>query len=245
MPDKRTHRGPHPDDEKLFAPGTIPALQAAVADFSLLLTKGYAEKSSLKLVGDRFSLTERQRLAIMRSACSDQHLISRQQRQVKIADLANQPIAIDGYNILITIEAAISGGIIFKGRDGCYRDLASIHGTYRKVTETIPAVQFIGNFLKEANIPKVRWLLDSPVSNSGRLKTLIGELARKNNWNWEIELLFSPDAELTRTNLTAASSDSVILDGCKSWLNLATEIIKTKLSSTKIIDLSASDTTQK
>jgi hypothetical protein len=238
MPDKRIHRGPHPADEKLFAPGAIPNLRAAVADFSLLLTKGYAQKSALKLVGDRFSLTERQRLAIMRSACADRQLISRKQREVKIADLANQPIAIDGYNILITVEAAMSGGVIFNGRDGCYRDLASIHGTYRKVTETIPAVKLIGRFLKDAGVPKARWLLDSPVSNSGRLKTLIGELARENAWDWEIELLFSPDAELTRTDLTVATSDSVVLDGCKKWLNLATEIIKTQLPSATIIDLS-------
>jgi hypothetical protein len=238
MPDKRIHRGPHPDDEKLFAPGQIPNLRAAVADFSLLLTKGYADKSALKLVGDRFSLTERQRMAVMRNACSDQQLASRRQRELKITDIAGRPIMLDGYNVLITIEAAMSGGLIFKGRDGCCRDLASIHGTYRKVTETIPAVELIGNFLKDAAIPKSRWLLDSPVSNSGRLKTLIGDLARRNDWNWEIELLFSPDAVLTKTDLTVASSDSVVLDGCKSWLNLATEIINTNLPSATIIDLS-------
>jgi len=154
MPDKRTHRGPHPADEKLFAPDSISKLRMALADFSLLLTKGYAEKSALKLVGDRFSLTERQRLAIMRSACSDQQLASRNQRCIALGNLAGQSIAIDGYNILITVEAAMSGGVIFKGRDGCFRDLASIHGTYRKVTETIPAVQLIGNFLVEIDASK-------------------------------------------------------------------------------------------
>jgi len=239
MPDKRTHRGPHPADAKLFANDNIEALRSALADFSLLLTKGYAEKSALKLVCDRFSLTERQRLAIMRSACSDQHLSSRKQRVVQISELTSKPIVADGYNILITIEAAMSGGIIFKGRDGCFRDLASIHGTYRKVTETIPAMQLIGEFLKEIGVVKVRWLLDSPVSNSGRLKTLIGELARKNNWNWEIELLLSPDYELIRTEQIVASSDSVVLDGCKKWTNLATEIIKQKLPSAKVIDLTS------
>jgi len=238
MPDKRTHRGPHPADEKLFAESKISDLRSALADFSLLLTKGYAEKSALKLVGDRFSLTERQRLAIMRSACSDQHLSSRKQCEVKISDLANQPIVIDGYNILITIEAAMSGGVIFKGRDGCFRDLASIHGTYRKVTETIPAVQLIGEFLKETGVVKVLWLLDSPVSNSGRLKTLIGKLAAKNKWYWDIELLLSPDYELMRTEEIIASSDSVVLDGCRKWVNLATEIIKQKLPSANVIDLS-------
>ncbi len=240
MPDKRTHRGPHPADEKLFAANRICDLQSAIADFSLLLTKGYAEKSALKLVGDRLSLTERQRLAIMRSACSDQQLVSRNQRCIAIENLAGQPIAIDGYNVLITIEAAMSGGVIFKGRDGCFRDLASIHGTYRKVTETIPAVRLIGEFLGEIGAAETLWLLDSPVSNSGRLKTLIGELARESNWDWEIELLLSPDAELKKTAAVVASSDSVVLDRCKRWVNLGTEIIKKKLASARVIDLSGS-----
>ncbi len=241
MPDKRSHRGPHPADEKLFAPAAISDLRSALADYSLLLTKGYAEKSALKLVGDKFSLTERQRLAVMRSACSDQQIANRIGKHIEAKNLAGESIAVDGYNVLITIEAAMSGGVIFKGRDGCFRDLASIHGTYRKVTETIPAVRMIGEFLLGLGTDKVQWLLDSPVSNSGRLKTLIGELAEQNNWNWEIELLLSPDAELIKTDLIVASSDSVILDGCRRWVNLATEIIKQKLPSAWIIDLVTED----
>ncbi len=238
MPDKRTHRGPHPDDGKLFAPEAIIGLRAALADYSLLLTKGYAEKSALKLVGDKFSLTERQRLAVMRSACSDQQLELRNRRRIPTEELAGRDIAVDGYNVLITIEAAMSSGVIFRGRDGCLRDLASIHGTYRKVTETIPAVELIGRFLREFHAGRVLWLLDRPVSNSGRLKTLIGELAQKNGWGWQIELALSPDAELKRTELVVASSDSVVLDGCKQWTNLAAEIITQKLPSATIIELS-------
>ena len=215
----------------------IADLRAALADFSLLLTKGYAGKSSLKLVGDRFSLTQRQRLAIMRSACSDGQLASRSRRCLRLKDIASELIAVDGYNLLITVEAAMSGACIFKGRDGCFRDLASIHGTYRKVTETIPAVRLIGEFLKEIDAGRALWFLDSPVSNSGRLKTLIGEIARENNWNWDVELLLSPDAELKKTAAVVASSDSVVLDSCQRWANLAAEIITKKLPSATIIDL--------
>ena len=132
----------------------------------------------------------------------------------------------------------MSGGVVFKGRDGCFRDLASIHGTYRKVTETIPAVELIGGFLKEIGVGKALWLLDSPVSNSGRLKTLIGELARENDWDWEIQLLLSPDSELIKTTAVVVSSDSVVLDGCKRWVNLARAIIEEKLPETHLIDLS-------
>jgi len=237
MPDKRTHRGPHPADEKLFDATAISGLRSAVSDLSLLLTKGYAQKSALKLVCDRFSLAERQRLAVMRSACSDQQLASRSERLVPAENLAGKPLAVDGYNVLITVEAAMSGGWIFKGRDGCYRDLASIHGTYRKVAETIPAVRLIGDFLRDIGAGEVLWLLDRPVSNSGRLKTLIGELAQKNGWNWQVELLLSPDAGLKKTDLLVATSDSVVLDGCRRWVNLAAKIVKQKLPTARTVDL--------
>jgi hypothetical protein len=242
----------------LFAPALLPRLRQAVADFSMLLTKGYAEKSALKLVGDRFSLTQRQRLAVMRSSCSDQQRDSRRARCVPVETLAGQPIAVDGYNLLITIEAALSGGLIFQGRDGCFRDLASIHGTYHRVEETIPAVKLIGEFLtairvsrvegvppsnrgqdaRDTSVAQVLWLLDSPVSNSGRLKTLIGQLARENNWPWEIRLTISPDAELSKMDTIVVSTDSVVLDACAHWTNLATEIITRRLPASTVVDLS-------
>jgi hypothetical protein len=236
MPDKREHRGQHPADEKLFSKEALPGLRQAVVDYSLLLTKGYAETSALKLVGDRFELTQRQRLAVMRCSCSDQQLANRKDKQIGISEITGQSIAVDGYNLLITIEAAMSGGLIFVGRDGCCRDLASIHGTYRKVIETIPAIELIGDFLQQAKITEALWFLDSPVSNSGRLKTLIRKIAENHGWNWEIQLVTSPDAVLIKGDTIAVSSDSVVIDGCKKWVNLTGEIIKVKLPSSKIID---------
>jgi len=240
MTDTRNHRGQNPMDAKLFSEKQLPELRQAVKDYSLLLSKGYAEKSSLKLVGDRFNLTERQRIAVMRCGCSDEQVEVRKSKQLETKDIAEQEIAIDGYNLLITIEAAMSGGLIFAGRDGCYRDLASIHGTYRKVTETIPAVKLIGQFLKKIGVAEAVWLLDSPVSNSGRLKTLIRELAEENRWNWTITLAISPDAILIKTDVPVVSSDSVILDSCLKWVNLGAEIIKSELSAAKIIDINTS-----
>jgi len=221
----------------LFSAEAIGDLRAALADYSLLLTKGYAAKSALKLVGDRFALAQRQRLALMRCACSDQQRAARKACRVESPALAGETLVIDGYNVLITIEAALSQGIIFGGRDGCYRDLASVHGTYRKVHETVPAVQLIGAFLKEKSVREARWLLDSPVSNSARLKTVIRELAEKDAWNWQVELLLSPDVELKQTDLMVATSDSVVLDHCKRWINLTTEIIEQKLPCAQVIDL--------
>ena len=108
MPDTRRHRGPHPEDAELFAPAVWPALRAAVADLSWLLSRGYAENSALKLVGDRLQLTERQRIAVMRPTCSDQALQHRHQTQVPAERLAGERLDIDGFNVLTTVEAALA-----------------------------------------------------------------------------------------------------------------------------------------
>lgn len=108
-----------------------------------LLSRGYADKSSLKIVGDRYALTQRQRLAVMRASCSDSRLETRSSKQVSPEFAGGQPLMVDGYNLLITIEAALAGAPLFICRDGAIRDLASIHGTYRKVEETLPAIVVI------------------------------------------------------------------------------------------------------
>ncbi len=238
MPDKRTHRGAHPRDAALFAPEKIDAIRSAGADFSLLLGKGYADKSSLKLVGDRYNLTHRQRLAVMRSACSKQQFKSRKSKQIDTNRISGKRIVIDGYNLLITIEAALAKGIIILCQDGCYRDLASVHGTYRKVAETVPAIELIADFLDCTGPVNVLWLLDKPVSNSGRLRALIENMAKDNAWQWTVELVMSPDALLIQTDEIVATSDSVILDSCRQWVNLAAEIITQKLPTTEVLDLS-------
>ncbi len=238
MPDTRTHRGAHPGDAKLFAEENIAVIRSAVEDFSLLLTKGYADKSALKLVGDRFELTQRQRLAVSRNSCSDQKLKTRKKSSVAQIELYDRTLAIDGYNILITIEAALGSGFIFIGRDRVCRDLASIHGTYRKVDETVPAVELIGAFIEETGVAKVEWLLDSPVSNSGRLKTLLEETAESHGWPWEVRLAKNPDNELIESQNIVATSDSVVLDRCARWVNLARDIIELKMRGAIIIDLS-------
>ena len=64
MPDKRQHRGPHPHDTILFAPDAHPVLRQAAADLSWLFGRGYASVSAVKLVGDRYALNQRQRMAV-------------------------------------------------------------------------------------------------------------------------------------------------------------------------------------
>lgn len=238
MPDKRSHRGPHPEDGRLFAPDARPRLRDAVRDLSWLLGRGYSSISSLKIVGDRYALEGRQRIAVARCACSDEARERRRRSRGELSELAGQTLLIDGYNVLTSAEAALAGGVILRARDGAFRDLASVHGTWRKVQETAPAAELIGRLLAELQVARAIWHLDSPVSNSGRLKAILAALARQNGWTWEILLVASPDRILSQTDEFVATADSGILDQCRRWANLARAVIERCVPGANIVDLS-------
>lgn len=236
MADTRHHRGPHPQDADEFAPAHLPVLHLAVHDYSWLLSHSYAPAGALKLVGDRYNLTARQRLAVMRSSCSD---TSRQQRNGRLTlPVAGMRLLIDGYNVLTTVEAALAHGILLIGRDAVMRDLASMHGSWRKVEETTAAIRLIGGELESSGISDVLWLIDSPVSNSGRLRAEIVSAADVHHWRWQVDLVYSPDKLLGESADVVATADSVILDHPVRWLNLARAIVQKHIPSAWIIDFS-------
>jgi hypothetical protein len=237
VPDTRSHRGPHPQDSELFAESVWPALAEAVADLSWLLSRGYAINSALKLVGDRLQLGERQRLAVMRSACSDDALTQRQRTRVPWEQLAGERVDLDGFNVLTSVEAALGNGVILCGRDSCYRDMASMHGSYRKVAETQPALVLIGEVLQDAGVAECHWFLDRPVSNSGRLKTIIDRVAVERGWAWTAELALDVDAVLVQSPAIVASADCGILDRRDRWCNLAYEVIRRRVPAARVVPL--------
>lgn len=238
VPDTRKHRGPHPEDAALFHPDRHPALTEAVRDLSWLMSRNYALPSALKLVGDRRQLTDRQRTAVLRCACSDAALARRTERRTSLETRRGKPLHLDGYNVLTTVEAALGRGVLLRGRDGCYRDMASLHGSYRKVEETLPALHAIGDVLDAAGVTPCRWYLDRPVSNSGRLKGIMNETARGRSWPWEVELVHDPDPILADAEDIVATADSGILDRCRGWVNLARTVIDARVPATCIVNLS-------
>lgn len=216
-----------------------PRLRAAFADLCWLLDRGYSVTSSLKLVGDRYELSVRQRLALNRSACTAEAVAARQSRLCSPEDLAGRPVCLDGYNVLTTIEAALAGGVLLGGRDGTLRDMASMHGSYRKVAETQQAIELVGNTLAWLGVSEAVWYLDKPVSNSGRLAQLLRSLATEHRWNWEVNIVSSPDHELLASPAPVATADHVILDHCQSWVNLARWIVERNIPNAWILDFAS------
>ena len=237
-PDTRRHRGAHPADAELFHTDQLPKLRMAVSELSWLLSRGYKMTSSLKLVGDHHGLRERQRLAVSRSACSDWDRQRRREHCVSVEEIRNQSVIVDGFNLMITLEAALSGGPLFIGVDECIRDLSSVHGSYRLVEETERAIYMVGAALQYFGASSVMWMLDRPVSNSGRLATRIAEIVIQRGWPWRVEVVFNPDGMIVSSTAVAISSDSSILNRVERWADLKTYLLAREIPNAWMIDLS-------
>ena len=232
------HRNAHPDDQTLFGDQQLLRLQKAVYELCWLFNHGYARHSAITLVGDHHQLGRRQRIAIGRAACSDDRKNARNCKCLKLQQIKNRDLIIDGFNLIITLEAAIAGAVLLQCRDGCIRDLASVHGTYRQVQETELIIEMIGRTLAAFEPASVYWLFDKPVSNSGRLTQLVRATAEAHGWNWRADLHDNPDRAISSSDKIAITSDSAILDAVEHWLNLTAYMLDHDFHDVWLIDLS-------
>ena len=123
------------------------------------------------------------------------------------------------------MEVLLSDSILFECMDGAIRDLAALRGTYRIIPETEAAIRMLFNVLKEVKINSATILLDEPVSNSGRLKSLIADIGESYPFILNIQIQKDVDRTLYEKE-NVVTSDSIILDHCVSWTNLTAECLK-------------------
>ncbi len=234
MSHKERNRGQKSEDVRLFNDKTQELFFEALEDLSYLFSRGYGDKSSLQIVGNRYRLNSRQQKALLGMSASKESVKMRKAKEVAFFDMKGKTVDIDGFNLLIILESALSGAYVFKGLDGAYRDVSGVHGGYKKVSRTDEALKMIGEGLKDLGITHARWYLDAPISNSGRLKTLLRETAEKEDYPWEIILDNNPDKILNESDRVVISSDAWILEECGAWFNFNEWLIENKLKSPNI-----------
>jgi len=218
-------RGFVPEDERNFSDEALQLMRTASGHIRYLINEGYDLKQASTFVGNHYLLSERQRLAIMRSVGTEEKVADRLKKQVRTEELAGKEVWIDGFNTIITLEVILSDSVFFTCMDGTLRDLAALRGNYRLIPETDRAVQLMLDVLMEAKVRKVNILLDEPVSNSVRLKMKIAEIAEKYPYEMDIRIRKDVDRELYDKELVV-TSDSIILDHCVSWVNLTAECMR-------------------
>ena len=158
-------------------------------------------------------------MALARGISSDEDVENRRKKECICRE-----VHIDGFNVIITLEVALSHSPLLQCMDGTIRDLAGLRGTYRIIEETGTAIRLIFEELAAKGVEKAVFYLDSPVSNSGRLKTLVYELA--GGYSMGVEVVVIPDVDRTLQKLSGVvSSDAIILNHCESYMNILPDII--------------------
>ena len=234
MINKQLKRGGAANDEKEFFGESINKLKKAAKHIRYLINEGYAIKGASVFVGNHFLLSERQRLALVRSISPDEKLQLRREKECMADELNGRIVHIDGFNTIITLEIALCQSVLLSCMDGTIRDLAGLRGTYRLLDETQKAIEIIADALEQLKIKKAVFYLDAPVSNSGRLKSLIEHIWENYNTRLDIQVINDVDKTL-QEQAYVITSDAIILDKCKSWFNLISLCIeKTKAVPVKV-----------
>lgn len=221
---KEVKRGYVPQDEKEFKGKQLENLRKAAKDTQYLLDHGYPVKNTTTFIGNHYMFSERQRLALARGVSSQKDIMLRKNKQIT-KDTKGLEVHIDGFNTIISLEIALSNSLLLHCCDGTVRDLAGLRGTYRIIDKTEQAIRLIFHKLQEIEIAVATFYLDAPVSNSGRLKMLILEVAKDYTIEVDVEVINDVDRVLEKLS-GVITGDAIILNKCQSWINLVYSIVQ-------------------
>lgn len=210
-------------------------LQEAAEDFRYLLNRGYPRKPSLELVGNRYQLTFDERHLLHRGVFSDEDSIWRKGRKIPFYQIRDRDLAIDGYNLVITLEAGLSGLPLILGDDGFIRDISGLSGNYRRSEKTEEALLLIFNALKRVKPRHALFLFDAPISKSGELARKIRRRLKKEGIPGNAQAMKVPEKILIGFSGVVATTDTAIIDQSKKAVDLAGHILRHKSKSKSLI----------
>jgi len=212
-------------------------LQEAAEDFRYLLNREYPRKAALELVGNRYGLTFDERHLLHRGVFPISDSESRRKKRISIEVVRNKDLAIDGHNILITIEAGLSGRPLILGDDGFIRDISGLSGSFKKTETTEKAIQFIINAIKKIRPRQTLFLFDAPISMSGKLAQEVRNRLKRQNLEGDAMALKVPEKILIGFPGVIATSDTAIIDQSKVVLDLAGYILREKIRLESLVRL--------
>ena len=208
-----------------------PALADAARDYRLLLDRGYPEKASGGLVGNRHRLDADERLMLFRGVASK---VDSARRRGRLGEpRGGELVLLDAYNVAFTLVHYFLGKPCFLCSDGFLRDAGANYGRVSRDDLLGRAFGELAEFLRFRGLT-LEAFLDAPVSRSGdHAATLRGVLAAA-DVSAEVRLERSADgAIVARVDalsrpVLVAGSDSILVDRSPAAWDLARDLLETK-----------------
>ncbi|NWF91314.1 MAG: DUF434 domain-containing protein [Syntrophaceae bacterium] len=201
-------------------------LQKAAEDFRYLLNRGYPRRAALELVGNRYQLTSDHRHLLHRGVFSDPDSASRREKIVPAKRIQGKDLVIDGYNVIITIEAGLSARPLVLADDGVIRDISGLSGNFRKTEKTEEALRLIVEVIRRIRPRQTLFLFDAPISMSGNLAHQVRACLEKERLLGDAKAVKVPEKILIGFPGVVATSDTAIIDQSQEVFDLAGHIIR-------------------
>ncbi|MBM4307998.1 MAG: DUF434 domain-containing protein [Deltaproteobacteria bacterium] len=201
-------------------------LQKAAEDFRYLLNRTYPRKLSLELVGNRYQLNADERHLLHRGIFSDKDSEWRKVKKIPFYQIRNNDLAIDGYNVIITIESALLGKPLVLGDDGFIRDISGLSGDFKRSKTTDEVIQLILDALKKTTPHTILFLFHAPISKSGALAQEVRNRMKQGGLPGDAQAIKVPEKILIGFSGVVATSDTVIIDQSEKAVDLAATILR-------------------
>lgn len=214
-------------------------LQNAVRDYEWLLDRGYPDRGSLKLVGDRYRLNSDERNLLYRGVSALPAARLRSSRRIPGKRLSRRGLSrshagsrlwIDGYNVLFTVLNYLLGRPVFISRDGFVRDIGGVRGRVLQEDRLFDAAESLLRVLSgatPASMPVIL-LIDEPVDRSREHARRIRVLAATALPAFECRVENGVDSNLIgigAPDLIATSDSRIIDDASAGVIDLARETL--------------------
>jgi len=184
------------------------SLVEAYRDLKYLLKRGYRKSVALNFVANHYRLTRRERHLLARCVFSDEWISEVRKKILQAEDIGNRVLAIDGFNVLITLESLLAGKAILC-EDNLVRDL-EYRGKYRPHEKTGNNVRLIASTLAELSPSSVIFLYGKNNPGSGLVRAITLRALEDFGLSGEVRLVRSPDHELKAFDAVATADTGVI-----------------------------------
>lgn len=196
------------------------SLHEASKDLKYLLNRGYNKQSALTFVCNHYQLEQKDRHFLARTVFADELISTITEKKLPIEEIQGKDVVIDGFNVLITVEAVLKNEAILCD-DSVVRDTQAVFGKYKISKTTEKALQEIYSVLKEYSPRTVTFYFDKQVSHSGDLCSTVRQ-------HFPCETVTHVDLLLQTLNKITATSDSVLIQKLDHFVDIPFEILLSK-----------------